>query len=132
MRSAPYNFEVMFDPGKQNCLADALSRFITNSREPVSYLSSAPLFFTPVLEPYKTAAGRPILQCDSHNIGNADNPNHRTRSLYYIVKKEILRRKVTRDGKPYPLLVVPRTIWPKILVHHLLMTPWLVATWELL
>lgn len=49
MRLAPYNFEVVYLAGKHSRLADALSRYISKVKELVSYLNSAPLFFTPLV-----------------------------------------------------------------------------------
>lgn len=46
MRLTPYQFEVVYRPEKQNCLAEALFKYNAQSEEPVSYVNSAPLFFS--------------------------------------------------------------------------------------
>lgn len=77
MRLARHNFEVVYGPGRQNCLADALFRFISTSKELVSYLSSVPLFFTG-FGTFETPAGRAIVYWDSHDTekcGQSQTPN---------------------------------------------------------
>lgn len=50
-------------------------------------------------------------------LKNPESVNHRTRSMFYILKNEILFRLVVRDGRPYLLLVVPKSIWPQLLIE---------------
>lgn len=50
MRFGPYIFEVVYRAGKDNCLADCLSRILVENDEPIQPLNSVPLFFTSKIE----------------------------------------------------------------------------------
>ena len=102
---------MVYRPGRENDLCDALSRYpIPDTEEPVQNQNSAPFFFLPKVDiaelQGKDSFCKPIID----DLNNKGNQSRKDRSIYYVLKKNILYRKVIRDGRPYLLLVIPKAI----------------------
>ena len=115
IKLSQYDFEVVYRPGRENVVADFLSRFpineMSNQMNPDTVAS---LFVMPIagISELQQNDGicRPIidtlLTC---------NDKVRSRSLYYTLKEGILYRKVVRNIRPHLLLVIPKVLESAVL-----------------
>ena len=108
-----YNFTVVYRPGKQNQLCDALSRYPCPEDAPAEACVSAALLFVPELDvanqQRQDAFCKTIIEVLE---GGTETVEYRHRILYYVLKKNVLYRRVFR-GTPLQdalLLVVPRSL----------------------
>ena len=107
---------MVYRPGKQNALADSLSRFpLEETEEPVLNIHSAPLFFTPKLDLVQMQADDKFCSNILSVLKDPTNSSYRNRMLFYVIKEGVLYRKVIRDNRAHLLLVVPKKLWPQLL-----------------
>lgn len=115
MQLAPYQFEVIYRSGKLNTLADGLSRFlIFKTEEPVPNINGVPLFFLPKIDIQQLQEVDGFCGPVIRILRDPTIPKFHTRSLFYVLKEQVLCRKVVRDGKPYLLLVLPKELWTTV------------------
>lgn len=112
LRLSPFVFQVVYRPGKENVLADALSRYpVSDTEEPIKKIFIAPLLFISKIDirelQSKDAFCNSILEAlhkTSPDQAKFD------KSVYYIVKNEVLYRRTFRNNSQQLLLVVPRSL----------------------
>ena len=117
LRLSPYNFVVVYRPGRLNAVADALSR------NPIAYYLSLNMVALPTL----LGSDLDLAQLQARDSFcapiiaalRAENPDakQRHKSLFYFLKNSVLYRKVFRDGKQVTLLVVPKVLINNVLTE---------------
>lgn len=109
MRLTPYTFEVIYRRGRDNVVADYLSRYPVEECEQPTTIPSAPLFFLPKVDICALQRGDgfcgPIIRVLE---GPTDGESYRDKVLFYVLKNRVLYPKVESDGQQRLLLVISK------------------------
>lgn len=115
LRLSCYQFEIVCSPGKQNVLADALSRFRCNHRGTDANSHSGFPFLCLKLISLSCKTITSFVNQSKKFQKRADYPAHRTRTLSYILNSDFIER--FGDDRTHSLPVEAKSIWPDLLVE---------------
>ena len=113
LRIQPYEFKIVYRPGKQNMLCDALSRTLPEHNIPVILFSilEDPKMNISQLQNEDAFCARIIKDLKD----GSENSNFLSRALNYSLISDVLYKKVIRDTVDFRLLVVPKVVRVEII-----------------
>lgn len=112
LRLSPFVFQIVYRPGKENVRTDALSHYpVPDTEEPMKNFFNVPLFFISKVndsELQKKDAFRKTIFDTLCKTGT--DQSKLDKSVYYVMKDDILYRRTFRNNVQELLLAQPRSL----------------------